>query len=280
MADRYCLQTMLGSKTPKPRQIEDNDTVDDALPEGVDFSEGGWATDFVASLAGALFFISGLYFYDEDRNGDSQEHWLWIHGGTFIAHLFGGLAHRFFPNRASEGVGHYGFYICMMVGYSGNCLRYGFGWDLGESWQIIALGNITYLALSGLLVMCTMTPTTLIVDNVPEGNKIFWSDRLFGLGEAFCSIMEVVACLYYGSILLDEKNNEDEQGEVLTGFIIAAIVANLVGWFAVYFFALLYVLTGRDYDPSVMQRIFHYCMIIMLWGIDSHLQYEREVVNT
>ena len=109
-----------------------------------------------------------------------------VYGGTFIAHLFGGMAHRWFPNRALEVVGNYGFYVTMMIGYSGNCLRYGYGWDLGEVFEYIALGNIAYLLISGCLVMCTMTPTTLMIGNDPQGNQIFWADRTFGLGEAVC----------------------------------------------------------------------------------------------
>ena len=61
--------------------------------------------------------------------------------------------------------------------------------------------------------------------------------------------------------------------------VLAAVIANLLGWFAVYFFALVYVITGRDYDPSLMQRIFHYCMITMLWGLDANVQYIRQAAK-
>ncbi|KAL7571903.1 hypothetical protein ACA910_006540 [Epithemia clementina (nom. ined.)] len=311
MADRFFLQTILGSKTPPPRRNSNNnknenndnhngvaervarsnqhanvynnnndDNSDDPLPEGVDFSEGGWATDFAAALTAGLFFISGLYFYydsdnnsDKDKDDEDQKHFLFLYGGTFLAHLFGGLAHRWFPNRAQEGVGHYGFYLTMMVGYSGNCLRYGYGWNLGWEWEVIALVNIGYLVVAGLVVMIFMTPTNLKVDHVPqeEGQPIFWADRLFGLGEAVCSVLEVVASIYF-IVKFDDDDNDVPR----TGFLWAAVVANWVGWFAVYFFALLYVLYQYDYDPSLMQRIFHYCMIVMMWGIDAHVQYLRK----
>jgi hypothetical protein len=50
---------------------------DDDLPEGVDFSEGGWATDMAASLLGFLFFISALRNYSDDNH-----HFIFLHAGT------------------------------------------------------------------------------------------------------------------------------------------------------------------------------------------------------
>ena len=81
---------------------------DEQLPEGVDFSEGGWATDFALSLLGLLFFISAL-------QRDEQQ-FLYMFAGTAVAHFGGGLAHRFFPNRGSDGEGQVGFYVCMVLG--------------------------------------------------------------------------------------------------------------------------------------------------------------------
>jgi hypothetical protein len=40
---------------------------------------------------------------------------MYMHLGTFIAHLFGGFAHAFFPNRASDGVGMVGFYVTIGI---------------------------------------------------------------------------------------------------------------------------------------------------------------------
>jgi hypothetical protein len=41
---------------------------------------------------------------------------MYMHLGTFIAHLFGGFAHALYPNRASDGVGMVGFYVTIFVG--------------------------------------------------------------------------------------------------------------------------------------------------------------------
>ena len=117
---------------------------DNDLPEGVDFSEGGWSTDFAASLVGLLFFISGLVHY----NNDNTRHVLYLHAGTAVAHFFGGLAHRYFPNRAADGKGMTGFYVTMVLGYGGNCLRFALGWDLNATtlWPLLGVMCFVYLA--------------------------------------------------------------------------------------------------------------------------------------
>jgi hypothetical protein len=57
-----------------------------------------------------LFFISS-FSYDNDN-----KHFMYMHAGTFLAHFFGGFAHRFCPNRASDGVGMVGFYVFTIIG--------------------------------------------------------------------------------------------------------------------------------------------------------------------
>ena len=83
---------------------------DEKLPEDVDFSEGGWATDGACALLAIMFFISS-FSYDTDN-----KHFIYMMFGTFLAHFFGGFAHRFYPNRASDGVGMHGFYVSMIIG--------------------------------------------------------------------------------------------------------------------------------------------------------------------
>lgn len=89
---------------------EPSAVVDDKLPEGVDFSEGGWATDAACALIAILFFASSWSY------GAENKHFMFMHLGTALAHFFGGAAHRFFPNRASDGVGMVGFYVSMIIG--------------------------------------------------------------------------------------------------------------------------------------------------------------------
>ena len=230
---------------------------EERLPEAVDFSEGGWATDFAASVMGLLFFISALLFYN-----DEHEHFVYMHLGTCVAHFFGGLAHRFFPNRASDGVGNRGFYAAMTFGYSGNCLRYGFGWGLDSMFGYIAIANAVYLLLAGINVLYRMEHTTARIDNA-EGMS-FLPDRIFGVGEAFCSTLEVVTSIYY---IVSEVGFSDATQSANLFYL--AVAANLIGWAAVYLFAFLYLACKIDYDPSLKQRIFHYAMLVMLWSIDA-----------
>ncbi|KAL7571900.1 hypothetical protein ACA910_006537 [Epithemia clementina (nom. ined.)] len=272
MADHSFVQAIIGQRREEadlPRQAVEGhySSVADAVPEGVDFSEGGWATDFAASITGFLFLSSGWYFYGSDPD---NAHWLWMYAGTCLAHLFGGLAHRYYPNRASDGVGQPGFYVTMILGYSGNCLRYGFGWDLGVVWSVIAVVNIVYMAGTGVWVIRTMQRTSERVDTVEQGTVLFDSDRWFAMGEAFCSAMEVLSCLVYAVTAYLNVN------ETFTGFALLAVVANLTGWISVYVFGLLYAVKGREYNPNLMQRIFHYSMIIMLWGLDANVRYEQQ----
>jgi len=228
------------------------------LPEAVDHSEGGWATDFAASLMGFLFFISAVMFYTETE----YEHFKYMYLGTCIAHFFGGLAHRFYPNRASDGVGQRGFYVTMMLGYAGNCLRYGLGWGLEpQIFGTIAALNVAWLILAGIHVMYKMEHTNGRVDHAAGMN--FGPDRLFGLGEGLASIMEAVTSIYYIYLLGFDGNDTSSL------LFVGAVAANLIGWTAVYMWAGFYLVCGIDYDPSLMQRVFHYAMLVMLWSIDT-----------
>jgi hypothetical protein len=268
-------------------------TASQLLAEGVDSSEGGWATDIAASLVGLLYLITALVTYENEFL-----HFAFFFGGTFVAHLFGGLAHRYFPNRASDGTGQVGFYIAMMIGYGGNCVRYGLGWGLLEdgnddnaaadndepgsqqeefqdvvsSWPNvssilawIALGNLVYLLLTGLYVIWQMRITQHVTDDAVESLS-FHPDILFGIGETFTAIMENVAPLIFLWFNRDRLTGESGL------FLIAAIVFNVIGWAAVYLSAFFYLTVKLEYNPNLMQRIFHYCMIAMMWSIDMHVR--------
>jgi hypothetical protein len=269
-------------------------TASQLLAEGVDSSEGGWATDKAASLVGLLYLITAHITYENEFL-----HFAFFFGGTFVAHLFGGLAHRYFPNRASDGTGQVGFYVAMMIGYGGNCVRYGLGWglldndndnddtavddelgsqqqdefqDVVSSWPDvssilawIALGNLVYLLLTGLYVIWQMKRTQHVTDDAVESLS-FHPDILFGIGETFTAIMENVAPLIF---LWFHRDGLTTEGGL---FLIVAIVFNVVGWAAVYLSAFLYLTVKFEYNPNLMQRIFHYCMIAMMWSIDMHVR--------
>jgi hypothetical protein len=246
------------SLTERSASSLDRSLADRRLPEAVDHSEGGWATDFAASIMGFLFFISAVLYYNET----DYEHFKYLHLGTWMAHFFGGLAHRFYPNRASDGVGQRGFYVMMILGYAGNCLRYGMGWGLEpQIFGTIAALNVVWSLVAGIHVMYKMEHTSERVDDAEGIN--FAPNLLFGLGEGVASLMEVVTSVYY--LYLHGWDGDETTSLLFT----AAVAANLIGWTAVYLWAIFYLACGIDYDPSLMQRVFHYSMLVMLWSIDT-----------
>lgn len=253
----------VGRRSSKPTSVEDPPTrVSEKLPEGVDFSEGGWATDFAASLMGLLFMISSHLFYPEEL-----DFFFYMFLGTFIAFFFGGLLHRFYPNRAADGVGNRGFYITSTLGYGGSCLRYGLGWgvpldDATNVYGYIAAANFAFLVIAGMYVLCKMEHTSERIDNA-QGMS-FGPDRIYAVGEAFCAIMEVVTSIHF----LIEVGFEYASSEQSI-LIYVAVGANVIGWAAVYLFALLYLVCGLRYDPSTMQRVFHMAMMVMMWALDA-----------
>lgn len=228
---------------------------DEQLPEGVDFSEGGWATDFGLSLLGLLFFVSALQ--------RDEQTFLCMFAGTAVAHFGGGLAHRFFPNRGSDGEGQAGFYACMVVGYAGNCLRYGMGWGLenedefGSTYTWLpyaALINWVYLAVMAGTTVCRMKRTNQRVDD-SEGS-CFLPDTLYAAGELAVASMEMAT----GVLYLIETND---------GYVAVAVASNILGWLAVYVVGGCAFLCRRGYDPSLMQRIFHYALMVMIWALNE-----------
>jgi len=236
------------------RSRSNSEPNDDPLREGVDFSEGGWATDVAAALVGVLYTISSY-----DTYADDDKHFLWMYSGTFVAHFFGGMAHRFFPNRAADGVGMTGFYVSMTLGYTGNCIRYGLGWGYdGLIFPVIALVNVIFFVVFGINCIIKMKRTAETVDNA-EGSG-FKPDTLFSFAEILASLMEVVA-----TIIFLVSNN-------VSAYAIVGAVANIVGFVSVYAVGGLALQFGFDYDPGLMQRIFHYMMIIMLWGLDASVR--------
>ena len=241
-----------------------NDTnyFDNDLPEGVDFSQGGWAADFAVALTGLTFFISGLVHYSKQ-----QQHVLYMHAGTAVAHFLGGLAHRYFPNRAADGVGMPGFYVTMVAGYGGNCVRFAMGWDLEEAWwPLLGVLSFVYLVLTATWTVCRMERAK---DKIDDAQGVgFKPDSVYALGELVVAILEVTA----GVMFLLKKSSEDDDKDVLLDnpFIMVAVVSNILGWFAVYGIGGFAFICGYDYNPGLMQRLFHYAMMIMLWGMNEY----------
>jgi hypothetical protein len=69
--------------------------------------------------------------------------------------------------------------------------------------------------------------------------------------------MEIIATIYFVATV-DSST-----------YAIAAALANLTGWISVYAIGIWAKLTGNGYDPSLMQRIFHYSMLVMSWAINE-----------
>ena len=279
---------------------------DDQLPEGVDYSEGGWATDFAVSLISLLFFISSIIVRkssssssssgsdgggvdgvddttsttassSSDKNMFRENSFLYMYIGTGLAHFFGGLAHRFYPNRAADGVGMKGFYRTMVLGYGGNCLRYSLGWGLHELpnaagryltyWPYIGLFNWLYLIVTAGVVIIKMKPTNERLDDGAYGND-FKLDRFYAFGELLVAIFEILS----GVLFLIESDvlKEDNDSSVIA-FGVIAVLINIIGWLSVYIVGgCCTIVLKKDYNPSLMQRVFHYCMIIMVWSLHEY----------
>ena len=72
----------------------------------------------------------------------------------------------------------------MMLGYGGNCIRYGLGWGLGHPiLPTVAILNWLWMVVVGTWAVLYMNPTTDRIDRVPEGSVSFPPDTYFGLGE-------------------------------------------------------------------------------------------------
>ena len=209
-------------------------TDDDPLPEGVDFSEGGWATDYATSIIAILFFITSIVpsrhgHYSKQQKpggggGASYPYFRYMFLGTAIAHMGGAKAHRYFYNRASDGTGQVGFYISMMIGYTGNCIRYGVGWGLSNVWMYVALVNLLLLYGSGLACIIDMDRTVDTIDSVDEEefDGVYVPDTLFMGGEVIASLCELVTSLIF---LWKNKSN-------IYAWITCLV--NAGGWIVVY----------------------------------------------
>lgn len=183
-----------------------------------------------------------------------------------MAHFFGGLAHRYYPNRAADGVGMTGFYVTMVLGYGGNCLRFAVGWDLeGDYWPFLGIAAFCYLAMTATWTVCRMERTAEKIDEaVGTGFK---PDSIYATGELVVAVLEVAAGVVF---LLEHENARDNS------FAIAAVAANIAGWFAVYAVGGIAFLAGKDYNPGMMQRLFHFAMMIMLWAMNEYAFEEND----
>lgn len=227
------------------------------LPWGVDFSEGGWATDFAAAILAFLFFVSSMVSVHYRNN----QHFRWMFLGTAIAHSFGGLCHKYFFNRAYDGTGQVGFYVCMGLGCIGNCIRYGFGWGHGGIWPKIAIVNIVLLVTTAIWTISTMEWITDPCDGAvhDNGKERDLPDKAFMFSEAvYLTVAELTAGFLY--LKQNQKNP----------YAICAVVANTVGFLWVYLIGALNMIgVLESYSPGFSQRVFHYSMIIMMWAINS-----------
>lgn len=280
---------------------EDDDGVADEAEDA--------SSDLAAALVGLLSLISATSCYN-DRFG----HFAFLYAGTFVAHLFGGLAHLSRQHQSGEyGVrGSDFFYTCRTIGAVGHCLRYGFGWgtldaeeeeipslrfDVASLTAWIAVINTLYLSVVGLLVMrqmrkstntnsdeqrregteCTVgTVAAPVAADLTTGETVAeLADVWLGRGETCTAVMENVSALLYlflhrGSLGLEGWN-----------FCIAGVMINMLGWIGLNIVAFLVwtrVLSAaqahntNNKHPRLLKRVFHYCMIAMLWAVDMFVR--------
>lgn len=159
-----------------------------------------------------------------------------------------------------------GFYVTMVLGYGGNCLRFAVGWDLeGDYWPFLGIAAFCYLAMTATWTVCRMERTAEKIDEaVGTGFK---PDSIYATGELVVAVLEVAAGVVF---LLEHENARDNS------FAIAAVAANIAGWFAVYAVGGIAFLAGKDYNPGMMQRLFHFAMMIMLWAMNEYAFEEND----
>jgi hypothetical protein len=134
-------------------------------------------------------------------------------------------------------------------------MRYGLGWGLGGVLPAVAVLNFIYLLVTGIVTIRKMTATNEIVDG--SSGTSFKADTFFGFGELFCATCEIIASVVF-VVTVDSS-----------AYAIMAVLANLTGWVSVYAVGIWAMIARKEYNPSLMQRIFHYCMIVMLWAINE-----------
>jgi hypothetical protein len=134
-------------------------------------------------------------------------------------------------------------------------MRYGLGWGLVGVLPAVALLNFTYLLVTGIVTIRTMRTTNEIIDG--SSRTSFKADTFFGFGELFCAACEIIASI----VFLASVNS--------SAYAIIAVLANLTGWISVYAVGIWAMVTRNQYNPSLMQRVFHYSMIVMLWAINE-----------
>jgi hypothetical protein len=134
-------------------------------------------------------------------------------------------------------------------------MRYGLGWGLGGVLPAVAVLNFTYLLVTGIVTIQKMRATNEIIDGSSVSS--FKADTFFGFGELFCAACEIIASV----VFLVTVNSSP--------YAIIAVLANLTGWISVYAVGIWAMVTRNKYSPSLMQRVFHYAMIVMLWAINE-----------
>ena len=112
-----------------------------------------------------------------------------------------------------------------------------------------------HLLVTGIITMCTMKATTEVIDS--SSSSGFKADTFFGYGELFSAAMEIIATIYFVATV-DSST-----------YAVVAALANLTGWISVYAIGIWARLSGNTYDPSLVQRVFHYSMLVMLWAINE-----------
>jgi hypothetical protein len=157
--------------------------------------------------------------------------------------------------------------------------------------------NTLYMSVAGLLVMrqmrrstnnksdnqrregteCTVGPVAAPVTAdimTTTGETVAESaDLWLGRGENCTAVMENVSALSY---LLLHRGSLGLEG---WNFCIAGVMINMLGWIGLNIVAYLVwtrvlsaAQTHNNKHPRLLKRVFHYCMIIMLWAVDMFVR--------
>jgi len=252
--------------------MADIDAISVLEGEGVDTSEGGWATDAAVSCLAFVLIIVAYHHIKplEGKYYRSGVHF-WFFIGTFWAFAWGASAHRWFGNRAADGVGQVMFYITMLLGYCGTYVRISLGLDLPVHFAFMGAFLFLMLFITGIGAMSTMETTSDMNDDVPSGEvKDGYQtaanfDFAFAFVEMLSAFYEIGAFIYwYLNVSIRDR------------YALAATVLNVAGWSIVYGLGILSTLADFSYDTAFLQRCFHYSQLSLLVVL---LAMEKELVD-
>jgi len=218
----------------------------DQFGEGINISEGGWATDFFLSLSAGLLSL--------DCNTYKQ-----FKKMICIAFLFGGIGHRYFGNKALDGKGQILSYIIMTLGYIPMTVGYINLIETEYSNKLLMI--IQFLqCIFGIMTIHYMSKTKEITDDYDSTTKLTEDEKKavkYDFYYSSCELLLVI--LYIYKLIYLYQNKEIDK---------ISIASNLLGYITLYGWGglnILGILKQTSKNQDFCQRFFHYTQYIFIY---------------